>query len=52
MGRQSSREQVIAAKQRVHELLRELDFEHITVEVELEGEACAAEAGVSKGMHH
>jgi cobalt-zinc-cadmium efflux system protein len=35
------REQLVATKRRVHQLLREHDFEHITVEVELEGEACA-----------
>ena len=43
MRRQSSREEIIAAKRRVHELLREQDFAHITVEIELEGESCAAE---------
>jgi cobalt-zinc-cadmium efflux system protein len=40
----SDRGQIMAAKRRVHELLRGQDFVHITVDVELEGEACAAEA--------
>jgi cobalt-zinc-cadmium efflux system protein len=39
----ATREQIVAIKHRVHELLREHHFEHITVEVELEGERCAAE---------
>lgn len=39
------REQVVAVKRRVHELLREQHFAHITVEVELEGESCAADPG-------
>lgn len=39
----STRPQIIAAKQQVHALLRELHFAHVTVEVELEGESCAAE---------
>ena len=38
----SDREAIVAVKRRVHELLREQHFEHITVEVELEGESCAA----------
>jgi cobalt-zinc-cadmium efflux system protein len=42
MGQQSSRIEIVEAKRRVHELLREQDFEHITVEIELEGEDCAA----------
>jgi cobalt-zinc-cadmium efflux system protein len=41
----SGRAEIVAAKRRVHELLREQDFAHITVEVELEGETCAAEPG-------
>lgn len=41
----SGRERIVAAKRRVHELLREEHFEHITVEVELEGEKCLAEPG-------
>jgi cobalt-zinc-cadmium efflux system protein len=39
----SDRAAVVAAKRQVHELLRGQDFEHITVEVELEGESCAAD---------
>lgn len=39
----STREQVVAAKRRVHDLLRSQHFAHITVEVELEGEVCATE---------
>ena len=39
----STREQVVAAKRRVHELLRPQHFVHVTIEVEFEGEACAAE---------
>lgn len=44
MARGSEREKIIAAKRRVHALLRDKDFEHITVEVEIDGEMCA-EAG-------
>ena len=40
-----TREQIVAIKNRVHELLREHHFEHITVEVELAGERCAADNG-------
>jgi len=36
----SERNSIVAAKQTIHEMLAEYDFEHITVEVELEGEAC------------
>jgi cobalt-zinc-cadmium efflux system protein len=43
MHRDSTRDEIVAVKRRVHELLREEDFAHITVEVELEGELCAAE---------
>ncbi len=39
----STREEIIAAKRRVHKLLRNQHFEHITVEVELAGEECAAQ---------
>lgn len=42
--RDRDREVIVAAKRRVHVLLFEQHFEHITVEVELEGETCAAEA--------
>lgn len=37
------REEIVALKRRVHQLLRDHHFAHITLEVELEGEACAAE---------
>ncbi len=43
MGSQSTRDEIVAVKRRLHELLREQHFEHVTVEVELEGETCAAE---------
>lgn len=39
----ATREDIVAVKRRVHELLRGNHFEHITVEVELAGERCAAE---------
>lgn len=39
----SARDEIVAVKRRVHELLREQHFSHITVEVELEGETCAAD---------
>jgi cobalt-zinc-cadmium efflux system protein len=42
MSQESTRQEVVAAKQRLHQLLRGQDFVHITVEVELEGESCAA----------
>lgn len=43
MDRSCQRDQIVAAKQRVHALLREQDFEHVSIEVELEGETCALE---------
>ncbi len=43
MQRECSRTQIIVAKQQVHALLREQHFAHVTVEVELEGETCAAD---------
>ena len=43
MSAEATREEIVAVKRRVHELLREHHFEHITVEVELAGERCAAE---------
>lgn len=43
MAPHSTRESVVAAKKKVHEMLREQKFAHVTVEVELEGETCAAE---------
>ncbi|QIF02034.1 cation diffusion facilitator family transporter [Roseimicrobium sp. ORNL1] len=39
----TTREEIVEAKRHVHRLLREQDFEHITVDVELEGEDCSAE---------
>lgn len=39
------RAQVVATKRQVHEKLRGHDFEHVTIEVELEGESCAAGPG-------
>lgn len=41
----ATRDDIVAAKTRVHEMLREHHFEHITVDVELTGERCAAEEG-------
>jgi len=43
MGKSCRRQEIVAAKQRVHALLREQDFEHVSIEVELEGESCALE---------
>lgn len=40
MARDSQRDQIVAAKRRVHELLLKQDFEHVSIEVELEGESC------------
>jgi cobalt-zinc-cadmium efflux system protein len=40
MAKDSRRDQIVAAKKRVHELLRKQDFEHVSIEVELEGESC------------
>lgn len=42
MQRECPREVITHAKARVHQLLRDLEFEHITLEVELEGETCGA----------
>jgi cobalt-zinc-cadmium efflux system protein len=39
----ATREEIVSIKTRVHELLRENHFEHITLDVELAGERCAAE---------
>jgi cobalt-zinc-cadmium efflux system protein len=39
----SSRDEIVAAQRRVHELLREQHFAHVTVEIELQGETCAAD---------
>lgn len=43
MDRSSDREAIIAAKRRMHRLLRDQQFAHITIEVELEGERCTDE---------
>lgn len=40
----TTREQLVETKQLVHQMLREHRFEHITIEVELEGETCTGEA--------
>jgi cobalt-zinc-cadmium efflux system protein len=39
----SSRDEIVAAQRRVHELLREQHFAHVTVEIELQGETCPAD---------
>lgn len=39
----ATREEIVALKTRVHELLRENHFEHITLDIELAGERCAAD---------
>ena len=41
----SSRDEIVAAQRRVHELLREQHFAHVTVEIELQGETCPADWG-------
>ena len=43
LGRESDREAIIAIKRHVRESLRDQQFEHITVETELEGETCSSE---------
>jgi hypothetical protein len=43
MTRKSNRDDIVAAKARVHELLRERRFAHVKVDVEIETEVCAAE---------
>jgi hypothetical protein len=43
MKSESSRQDVVAVKRRVHELLRGHHFLHASIEVELEGEDCAAD---------
>ncbi len=42
MRRDTTRAEIVEAKRRVHELLAEHDFEHVTIEVELEDEPCAS----------
>ncbi len=43
MAAGSGRDQIVAGKRSVHELLRKQDFEHVSIEVELEGESCYLE---------
>lgn len=43
LRRGTSRDQLVNVKRKVHEMLRGHDFEHVTVEVELEDESCGAE---------
>ena len=38
----TTREEIVGIKSRIHEMLREHHFEHITLDVELVGERCAA----------
>ena len=40
MTRDSRRDEIVATKKRVHELLRKQAFEHVSSEVELEGKSC------------
>lgn len=40
---QATRDEIVTLKTRVHELLREHHFEHITLDVELAGERCEAD---------
>lgn len=48
MQRDASRDEMIDAKSRVRKLLDEDTFEHVTVDVELEGELCVIGAGRKK----
>ena len=41
----TTREDLVQAKRRVREMLDEHEFEHVTIDLELEGEDCASEAG-------
>lgn len=45
MASTATRDDIVAVKRRVHEKLREHHFDHITLDVELAGERCAAEDG-------
>lgn len=40
MDRNSNRDEILHAKKQVRDLLNELEFEHLTIEVELENEDC------------
>jgi cobalt-zinc-cadmium efflux system protein len=44
-----TREDIVVIKSRVHEMLREHHFEHITLDVELAGEKCMAENCEGRG---
>ncbi len=52
MRSDATREDIVKAKRRVHELLAEHNFEHATIEVELEGEDCAAESAHAEHPKH
>jgi cobalt-zinc-cadmium efflux system protein len=43
----ASRAEIVEAKQNVHAVLRKHNFEHITIDVELQGEECASGANES-----
>ena len=49
MKQDASREEIIEAKNEVRKLLDPKTFEHVTVDVELEGEDCMVRAGQT---HH
>ena len=40
MARDSRRDEIVAAKKRLHYLLQKQVFEHVFIEVELEGKSC------------
>lgn len=48
----ATRDDIVAVKRRVHELLREHHFEHITLDIELAGERCAADSESSSCPDH
>jgi cobalt-zinc-cadmium efflux system protein len=41
LRRSATREEIMAVKQRIYELLKPLHFAHTTIEIELEGEPCS-----------
>jgi cation diffusion facilitator family transporter len=45
----SSREEIVATQRRVHELLAQQHFAHVTVEIELQGETCPADLESTRG---
>ena len=51
MGPDTSREEILQAKKQVRDLLDEHEFEHLTIEVELEGEDCQASSENSDHQH-